>query len=63
MCKLEAKHSRLEENIIHILPVIPCSDQELDAIVSYLLVLKAGSEEDRKFLTDLVRFRKASLLE
>ena len=63
MCKMRATHQQLQGNVIYILPVIPCTDTELDSIVGSLVSLGAGTDEDRRFLLDLVRFRTASVVE
>ena len=60
---LRLRHGKLLDSIVSILPIVPCSDEELGSIIGYLVSMNAGTEEDRAYLTNLVRFRLASIVE
>jgi hypothetical protein len=61
--RLQLRHKALLDSIILILPIVPCSDEELQSIVHILLKLEAGSADDRKYLRNLVSFRLASIVD
>jgi hypothetical protein len=62
MDTLGMRHTKLLDSIISILPIVPCSDEELTSTVNYLVKMEAGTEDDRSYLQNLVRLRLASIV-
>ena len=63
MIDMKISHQRLLESIVFLLPAIPCNDEELKSISESLVSLNAGSQEDREFLLNLVKFRNVVVLD
>ena len=57
MHALQLRHTKLTDTIILVLPIIRCSDEELEEISSCLVTMGAGTAEDRDYLNRLVSFR------
>jgi hypothetical protein len=60
---LKISHRRLTDTIILLVPVIPCNDQELESITNSIISINAGTQEDRDFLLNLVKFRNVAVLD
>lgn len=63
MIDLKVSHQRLLESVVFLLPAIPCNDEELKSISESLVSLNAGSQKDREFLLNLVKFRNVVVLD
>jgi hypothetical protein len=57
MLKLGVKHQGFTNAVVYLLPVLPCSDAELESLVELLLTSGVDKEADVEFLKNLVRYR------
>jgi hypothetical protein len=63
LSKSSLKHPTFTGSLVFVLPVIPCTDEELREIVRLLLQIGLDNTEDSQFISNLVRFRTVTFIE
>jgi hypothetical protein len=63
LSKSSLKHPTFTGSLVFVLPVIPCTDEELREIVRLLLQIGLDNTEDSQFISNLVRFRTVTIIE
>lgn len=63
MSESSFKHPTFTGSLVFVLPVIPCTDEELREIARLLLEIGLDNTEDSQFISNLVRFRTVTIIE
>lgn len=63
MSRSSFKHPTFTESVIFVLPVVPCTDDQLREIVRLLLHIGLDNTQDTQFISNLVKFRAVSIIE